>query len=294
MLSNEFKKNDNLILGGGSNVLFTKDFNGLVIKNAIKGIEIIKEDDDLVLVKCYAGENWHEFVTWCINKNYGGLENLSLIPGCTGASPMQNIGAYGVEIKDIFFDLEAINLFTGELTVFNKTDCQFGYRESVFKKQLKNQYLITSVTFQLTKKPVFNIEYGAIKQELDKMNIKELSIKAISDAVISIRSSKLPNPKIIGNAGSFFKNPEVSVETYNRLKSEFPNIVAYSLDNSNYKLAAGWLIEQSGLKGMRIGDAGVHNLQALVLVNYGNAKGNDIFNLSTEVLEKVKDKFDVD
>jgi UDP-N-acetylmuramate dehydrogenase len=294
MLSNEFKKNDNLILGGGSNVLFTKDFNGLVIKNAIKGIEIIKEDDDLVLVKCYAGENWHEFVTWCINKNYGGLENLSLIPGCTGASPMQNIGAYGVEIKDIFFDLEAINLFTGELTVFNKTDCQFGYRESVFKKQLKNQYLITSVTFQLTKKPVFNIEYGAIKQELDKMNIKELSIKAISDAVISIRSSKLPNPKIIGNAGSFFKNPEVSVETYNRLKSEFPNIVAYPLDNSNYKLAAGWLIEQSGLKGMRIGDAGVHNLQALVLVNYGNAKGNDIFNLSTEVLEKVKDKFDVD
>jgi len=289
----EYKNNAYLILGGGSNLLLTKDVDALVIKNNFKGISIVKETDDIVWVKCAAGEVWHEFVMWCIQHNYGGLENLSLIPGCTGASPMQNIGAYGVEIKDTFYELEAIHLETGKHQLFSKSDCEFGYRESVFKHQLKNQFIITSVTFQLSKKPTFHIEYGAIKQELEAMHVSELSIKAISQAVINIRSSKLPNPKEIGNAGSFFKNPEVSAETYLELKKEFPNLVAYSLENSNYKLAAGWLIEQSGLKGLQIGDAGVHKLQALVLVNYGKATGKEIFDLSTQVLQTVNAKFGV-
>jgi UDP-N-acetylmuramate dehydrogenase len=289
----EYKNNAHLILGGGSNLLLTKDVDALVIKNNLKGISIVKETDDVIWVKCAAGEVWHEFVMWCIQHNFGGLENLSLIPGCTGASPMQNIGAYGIEIKDTFYELEAIHLETGKQQLFSKSDCEFGYRESVFKHQFKNQFIITSVTFQLSKKPTFHIEYGAIKQELEAMHISELSIKAISQAVINIRSSKLPNPKEIGNAGSFFKNPEVSAETYLKLKQEFPNLVAYPLENSNYKLAAGWLIEQSGLKGLQIGDAGVHKLQALVLVNYGKATGKEIFELSTHVLKTVNAKFGV-
>lgn len=291
---NEFKNNHHLILGGGSNLLLTKNVDGLVIKNELLGIELINENESSVFVKCAAGVVWHEFVMWCIDKNYGGIENLALIPGCTGASPMQNIGAYGVEIKDTFYELEAIELATGNLKKFTKSDCEFGYRESVFKRQFKNQFIITSVTFQLSKQPNFHIEYGAIKQELDLMNVSELNIKAIAQAVINIRSSKLPNPKEIGNAGSFFKNPEVSEIEFQRLKIEFPNIVAYPLENKNYKLAAGWLIEQSGLKGYRAGDAGVHKLQALVLVNYGSATGNQIFDLSSQVLQTVKQKFGLD
>ncbi len=292
--STEYKNNKHLILGGGSNMLLTQNVDAIVVKNNLKGIVIVKENEDSVFVKCAGGEVWHEFVMWCIDKNFGGLENLSLIPGCTGASPMQNIGAYGVEIKDTFYELEAIHSITGEQKTFSKSECEFGYRESVFKHQFKNQFIITSVTFQLSKKPTFHVEYGAIKQELDVMNISELSIKAISQAVINIRSSKLPNPKEIGNAGSFFKNPEVQASVYENLKINFPNIVAYPLENGNYKLAAGWLIEQSGLKGYRVGDAGVHKLQALVLVNYGGATGNEIYNLSTHVLQTVKAKFGVD
>ena len=290
----EYKNNEHLILGGGSNLLITKNVDALVIKNELKGIELIKETSDHVFVKCAAGEIWHEFVMWCINKNYGGLENLSLIPGCTGATPMQNIGAYGVEIKDTFYELEAVHAETGKVKTFSKSECEFGYRESVFKRKLKNQFIITSVTFKLTKHPVFHIEYGAIKQELDAMQITELNIQAISQAVINIRSSKLPDPKKIGNAGSFFKNPEVSSSIYENLKKDFPNLVAYPLENHNYKLAAGWLIEQSGLKGYRNGDAGVHTLQALVLVNYNNASGNEIYDLSTHVLQTVKNKFGVE
>lgn len=294
MESPQYKNNPQFILGGGSNILLTKNINALVIKNEIKGIEVVRETEEQVFVKCSAGEIWHEFVLWCIAKNYAGLENLSLIPGCAGASPMQNIGAYGVEIKDVFHELEAININTGELVIFNKADCQFGYRESVFKHQYKSQFIICSVTFCLSKKPTFHIEYGAIKQELDNMKVSDLSIQAISQAVINIRSSKLPDPKVIGNAGSFFKNPEVSEATYLKLKNEFPAIVAYALENGNYKLAAGWLIEQSGLKGYQKGDAGVHKLQALVLVNYGKASGKEIFDLSTYVLETVKNKFGVE
>ena len=292
--SNEYKTNEHLILGGGSNLLLTKNVDALVIKNDLKGIEIVKETADSVFVKCAAGEVWHEFVMWSIHHNYGGLENLSLIPGCTGASPMQNIGAYGVEIKNTFYELEAIHTQTGEQKIFTKSECEFGYRESVFKRQFKNQFIITSVTFQLSKAPTFHIEYGAIKQELDAMKVSDLSLKAISQAVINIRSSKLPNPKEIGNAGSFFKNPEVTHDVYERLKNEFQNLVAYPLENSHYKLAAGWLIEQCGLKGYRVGDAGVHKLQALVLVNYDNATGNEIYDLSTHVLQTVKTKFGVD
>lgn len=289
----EYKANTHVILGGGSNILLTQNINGLVIKNELKGIEVVKETENDVLVKCAAGEVWHEFVMYCIDKGYAGIENLSLIPGNTGASPMQNIGAYGVEIKDTFFELEAIDLETGKLSIFSKQDCDFGYRESVFKRRYKDKFIITSVTFKLSKKPVFHTEYGAIQQELDHMGISELSIKAISQAVINIRSSKLPDPKKIGNSGSFFKNPEVTQATYERLKKEFPNLVAYPLDNNNYKLAAGWLIEQSGLKGYRAGDAGVHTLQALVLVNYGHATGKEIYNLSTKVLTTVNEKFGV-
>ena len=291
--STQFKSNTHLILGGGSNLLLTKNVDGLVIKNELLGIEEIKENEHSVYVNCSAGVVWHEFVMWCINKNYGGIENLALIPGCTGASPMQNIGAYGIEIKDTFYELEAIELSTGSLRVFTKSDCDFGYRESVFKRKFKNQFIITSVTFELSKIPSFHMEYGAIKQELDLMQINDITIKAIAQAIINIRSSKLPNPKEIGNAGSFFKNPEVDEETYLRLKKEYQNIVAYPLENNNYKLAAGWLIEQSGLKGYRDGDAGVHKLQALVLVNYGNATGNQIFDLSSHVLQTVKNKFGV-
>lgn len=292
--TNEYKQNKHLILGGGSNLLLTKDVNGLVIKNNLKGIEIIEDDGTYALVKCAAGEIWHEFVMWCIDHNLAGLENLSLIPGCTGASPMQNIGAYGVEIKDVFHELEAVSTKTGEKVKFSGSQCEFGYRESVFKRKLKDQFLITSVTFRLSKKPVFHIEYGAIKTELEKMGIQDLSIKAISQAIINIRSSKLPDPKVLGNAGSFFKNPEVNKSTYDALKQKYPDLVAYPLENANYKLAAGWLIEQSGLKGLTIGNAGVHKLQALVLVNYGNASGADIYNLSSHVLETVKHKFGVE
>lgn len=289
-----FKKENNLIIGGGSNILLTKDVDGIVIKNNIKGITITENTDEYSIVKSGSGENWHQFVLHCINQNLAGLENLSLIPGCVGASPMQNIGAYGVEIKDVFHELEAIHKQTGEIIKLNAKDCEFGYRESVFKNRYKNQFIIYSVSFKLSKKPNFHIEYGAIKQELEKMKVSELSIKAISQAVINIRQSKLPNPTEIGNAGSFFKNPEINSEKHSELKAKFPDLISYPLENQNYKLAAGWLIEQCGLKGYRIGDAGVHKLQSLVLVNYGKATGTDIYNLSSLVLEKVKNKFDVD
>lgn len=289
-----YRNNDKMILGGGSNILFTKDFVGLVVHNSIKGIEIVKEDEDFVFVKAGAGEVWHVFVLWAIEKNLGGIENLSLIPGRVGASPMQNIGAYGVEIKDVFESLEAIDMQSGKKKIFTNEECEFGYRESVFKRKYRNRYLITSVTFRLNKKPVFNTSYGAIEKELQEMGVKELSVKAISDAVIRIRSSKLPDPAVIGNAGSFFKNPEVSAEKFKSLLNDFPALVAYALPNENYKLAAGWLIEQSGWKGKRFGDAGVHVNQALVLVNYGNANGNEIYKLSSEIVESVKNKFGVE
>lgn len=280
-----------LILGGGSNILFTKNFNGLVLKNDLQGIELIKEDALHYYVKAWAGENWHRFVLHCIERNYAGLENLSLIPGCVGASPMQNIGAYGVEIKDVFDELEAYDLEDHKIVRFTLNDCAFGYRESVFKHIYKGRFVILNVTCRLNKQPVFNTSYGAIEQELQTMGVHELSIKAISQAVINIRSSKLPDPAQVGNAGSFFKNPQIPVQQYTTLSQQYPGMPAYSVDDVHIKIAAGWLIEQCGWKGYREGDAGVHAKQALVLVNYGNAKGGDIYNLSGKIIESVQEKF---
>lgn len=289
-----FKKNEYLILGGGSNLLFTEDYNGLVVKNNLKGIEVIGENDDHVFVQAGAGENWHSFVTSCIEKGWNGLENLSLIPGNVGASPMQNIGAYGVELKDVFHELEAIHLASGEIHYFDKGQCEFGYRESIFKKDLKNQYMISRVSFKLAKKFNGNIAYGAIEEELSRLNITELNAPAVSQAVINIRKSKLPDPAVLGNAGSFFKNPVVKEELYQRIKQAHPNIAAYPADGGNFKLAAGWLIENAGWKGKKVGNCGVHDKQALVLVNHGGALGKEIFDLSTAILEDVKEKFGVE
>ena len=281
------------ILGGGSNILFTKDVNGLVLKNEIKGIEELHEEKEHVFVKAGAGENWHGFVMYCIDHNWAGIENLSLIPGNVGASPIQNIGAYGVELDDVFLSLEAFHLKERKVYTFTNADCEFGYRDSIFKNRYKNDFAIVSVTFQLRKKPIFHTGYGAITEELEKAGVKELTIKAISDAVIKIRSSKLPDPKQIPNAGSFFKNPEISNEKYEELKKMFPEIVAYPLAKGTVKLAAGWMIEQCGWKGYRNGDAGVHAKQALVLVNYEKASGKEIFELSEQVLQSVNKKFGV-
>ena len=288
-----------LILGGGSNILFTKSFDGLVLKNDITGIKKIKEDEHYVYVQVGAGENWHGFVQHCIKNQWAGVENLSLIPGNVGASPMQNIGAYGVEIKDVFFSLEAFHIKEQKIVTFSLNDCEFGYRESIFKRKYKNEFVITSVTYRLNKQAVFNISYGAIEQELDKMGVVTLSIAAISQAVINIRSSKLPNPAEIGNAGSFFKNPHVSSNEFQQIKDKYPNLVGYPQENGEVKLAAGWLIEHCSppgvlsWKGFRRGDAGCHSRQSLVLVNYDNATGKEIFDLSEEILQSVKEKFGV-
>jgi UDP-N-acetylmuramate dehydrogenase len=286
-------KNKRLILGGGSNILLSRDFDGYVLKNNIAGIEFVKEDDDFVSIKAGAGVSWHELVLFVVNKGWGGIENMSLIPGSCGAAPMQNIGAYGVELKDVFESLEAYHIQDKCLVDFSHKDCSFGYRESVFKHRFKDNFVITSITLRLQKKPDYHITYGAIQQELDNMQIKELSVKAISDAVIRIRSSKLPDPAKVGNAGSFFKNPSLSKEEHDRLKNAYPNLVSFVNTDGTYKLAAGWLIEQCGWKGYRKGDAGCYPLQALVLVNYGNATGSDILSLSEEIQSSVIQKFGV-
>lgn len=283
-----------LILGGGSNMLFKDHVNGLVLKNEIPGLTIVKEDADHVYVKAGAGKNWHSFVQYCLRQNWAGVENLSLIPGCVGASPMQNIGAYGVEIKEVFEELEAFHVHDREVHTFNARDCEFGYRESVFKGKFRNQYVILNVTYRLNKTPKFNTSYGAIEQELARMGVQELTIQAVSQAVINIRSSKLPDPAKIGNAGSFFKNPSVAADVYAQLKTEYPHIVGYPNADGTVKLAAGWLIEQSGWKGFRRGDAGVHEKQALVLVNYGRATGQEIYDLSEDVMKSVHTKFGVE
>ena len=282
-----------LILGGGSNILLTQDFDGLVLKNELKGITVIKEDDEHVWIKVGAGENWHQLVLHCINQGWAGVENLSLIPGCVGAGPMQNIGAYGVELKNIFHELEALHIDSRQVQNFNGEACQFGYRESVFKRALKGQHVITAVTLKLDKSPTFNTSYGAIEQELERMGVQVLSIKAISDAVINIRQSKLPDPAEIGNSGSFFKNPVVSTAQFQTIKESFPEAVGYAVSDTHTKLAAGWLIDRAGWKGKTIDNYGVHKKQALVLVNYGGAKGNDIYQLSEDIMASIKDTFGV-
>ena len=281
-----------LVLGGGSNLLLTKDFDGLVIKNEIKRFEVIEETVSEVIVESGAGENWHEFVLNCIDKGFGGIENLSLIPGSVGASPMQNIGAYGVEIKDVFESLSAFHIASGEIHYFDKTKCEFGYRESIFKNKVKGEYIILTVTFRLTKNPTINSSYGAINEQLKFMGIQVPTIKELSAAVIAIRQSKLPDPKIIGNAGSFFKNPTVEITLLEQIQKNYPDIPNYPALNGR-KLAAGWLIEKAGWKGRTLGNYGVHKLQALVLVNYGNCTGQEIFDLSSQIIQDVFEKFGV-
>ncbi len=283
-----------LILGGGSNVLFTSDFDGLVLHNTIKGFQVMHETETEIWLKSGAGEVWHDLVMHCIANDFGGIENLSLIPGSVGASPMQNIGAYGVEIKDVFIELEALHISSGELHTFKKDDCQFGYRESIFKREKKGEYIITSVTFALTKKQhAINTKYGAIEEQLKQMGVSSPSIQDISNAVIAIRSSKLPDPKKIGNAGSFFKNPVVDKEVLSKIQNSHENVPHYPAPNNKIKLAAGWLIDQAGWKGKTFDDFGVHKNQALVLVNYGNCSGKEILNLSERIIEDISNKFGV-
>jgi UDP-N-acetylmuramate dehydrogenase len=284
-----------IVLGGGSNVLFREDVDGVVLHNGIRGIDLVDEDEDYVYVRAGAGEVWQEFVEYCLGRGWAGVENLSLIPGSVGAAPMQNIGAYGVELREVFYELEAWHIEERKVYIFTLNDCEFGYRESVFKRRYSGQFVILSVTFRLCKKPVFHTGYGAIKEELEHMGVKELSIQAVSAAVVTIRRSKLPDPGVIGNAGSFFKNPTIADEQFDLLQAEYPEIVGYHANGTDTtKLAAGWLIEQCGWKGYRRGDAGVHARQALVLVNYGGATGQEIYDLSEEVLQSVRSTFGVE
>lgn len=289
----EYKGVSRLILGGGSNILFTRDFDGLVIKNEIKGIKEVSDDGDSVLIEAGAGEVWDDLVTYAVEKNYGGLENLTLIPGCVGASPVQNIGAYGVEIKDVFESLRGLNTETEQYESYGKNDCRFGYRDSIFKRELKNKFIITHVTYRLRKDPAVNISYDAIKAELLKKGIDKPGIKEISSIVKSIRESKLPDPRITGNAGSFFKNPEIAREEFDVLSAEYPDIPGYPAADGRIKVAAGWLIQKCGWKGKKSGNAGVYEKQALVLVNLGDASGKEIVELSEEIKKSVRDKFNI-
>lgn len=281
-----------LFLGGGSNILFTQDFDGLTIQLNLKGITEDLINGDEVFVSAMAGENWHQFVQFCLDKNYGGLENLSLIPGNVGTSPMQNIGAYGTEIKDVFVNCKVLNLATGEVEIFHKTQCAFGYRESFFKKEGKGKYVILEVTFKLTvKNHQIRTEYGAIQAELEKNNIKQPTIQDVSKAVIHIRQSKLPDPNVIGNAGSFFKNPTIPKQQFEELVKSFPTAPGYPTSDS-VKVPAGWLIEQCGWKGKQIGNVASHPLQALVIVNAaGKASGKEIFDFSAEIISSVENRF---
>jgi len=282
-----------LVLGGGSNVLFTQDQNAVVVLNRLMGKQVEREDEGKYFVGAGAGENWHEFVQTAIQNNWAGIENLSLIPGCVGAGPMQNIGAYGVELSDVLHSVEALNIHTNEQHTFSVSDCQLGYRESVFKRKERGNWIITKVNFELYKRPKFKIEYGAIQSELEKMNVDILSIEAVGRAVCQIRSSKLPDPKVLGNAGSFFKNPTIPVEQFEKLKQIDEHVPFYPVSDSEVKIPAGYLIEKCGWKGKQIGNCGVHHLQALVLVNVGSASGLEIKNLSEEIIQSVNEKYAV-
>ena len=288
-----YRDNRVLLLGGGSNILFTHDFDGLIIKNDIKGVEVLREDSENAWIQIGAGENWHDLVIYTLNKNFFGLENLSLIPGSVGAAPIQNIGAYGVEFKDVFHSLKAVNLSSGNTEIFKKEDCQLGYRDSIFKREAKGRYMIYSVTLKLSKIPKTNIGYGTIQNILDEMEVKTPTPQQVSEAVIRIRRSKLPDPNKLPNAGSFFKNPVIPRPQLETLRIPYPDIPYYDIDQARVKVPAGWLIEQCGWKGKRIGHVGVHKNQALVLVNFSNGTGRQIQKLSEEILKSVLDKFGI-
>ncbi|NGP76129.1 UDP-N-acetylmuramate dehydrogenase [Balneolaceae bacterium YR4-1] len=286
---------DNLfVLGGGSNILFADDFEGLVLHVAIKGREVVEETDEYIKLQVGAGENWHETVRYCVEQGWGGIENLSLIPGTVGAAPIQNIGAYGVELVEVFQSLDAVELKTGKVKTFYKQDCRFGYRDSIFKNELKGIYIVTKVTLALSKNPQLNTSYGAISRELEKRNIQSPTIRDISQVVIDIRNSKLPNPDELGNAGSFFKNPVVSRQKYEHLKMKYPSVPGYELNEIEIKIPAGWLIEEAGLKGMKLGNAGTYKQQALVIVNHGGATGQEIMELAGKIKASVKNKFGIE
>lgn len=289
----EFNQEPLLILGGGSNILLTKNFEGLVLKNNFKGIKVIKETDEDVLLEVGGGEVWHEFVLHCVKNNFSGIENLSLIPGNVGASPMQNIGAYGVEVKDVITGVEAVSLKDFSVRKFTSQECEFGYRTSIFKTTEKGNYFISKVTFRLSKQPNINTSYGAINSELENKGVKAPTIKDVSDAVIAIRKSKLPDPREIGNSGSFFKNPLITKDHLHKIQLEFKDVPNYLQEDGDYKIAAGWLIEQCGWKGKKINNYGVHSKQALVLVNYGGSTGKEIFDLSSEIIQSVENKFNI-
>lgn len=289
----ELQNEEKLVLGGGSNLLFTKDFDGVVLQNGIKGIHVLREDETHVYVEAGGGETWHTFVLYALQQNYGGAENLSLIPGTVGAAPLQNIGAYGVELKDIFHELEAVHLQSGKVRIFDNATCKFGYRESIFKNEMKGQYVVTSVVFRLNKKHVLNTSYGAITTTLQEMRVQQPNIQDISAAVCHIRQSKLPDPRQIGNAGSFFKNPEIPLEQYQQLKEQYPAIPSYPVSDTIVKVPAGWLIEQCGWKGKMLGNYGVHKDQALVLVNHGGAKGEQVRQLAYNIIASVEQTFGI-
>jgi len=281
-----------LVLGGGSNMLFTKDFQGLVLKISIPGINNEVNGDD-VFVKAGGGVVWNELVKYCVENGFAGIENLTLIPGTVGASPIQNIGAYGVELKDVFFSCNAFEIATGKISRFDFEACKFGYRDSVFKNELKGKYIITSVVFKLSKKAKLQTHYGAISAELENRKIENPTIAAVSSVVADIRVSKLPDPKTIGNAGSFFKNPVISKQAFEALMEKFPDVVNYSTPDGQVKLAAGWLIEQCGFKGKVVGHTGTWKNQALVLVNHGGASGQEVYNFSEQIINTVFTKFNV-
>jgi len=283
-----------LMLGGGSNLLFTRDFEGLVVHINHKGIRVIREDVNYVFVEAAAGEKWEDLIAYCIANNYGGLENLSGIPGNVGSSPIQNIGAYGVEVKDCISEVHVFNPVDGYKSVINAEECRFGYRDSIFKRELKGKVMIDKVVFCLSKKPDFNLCYKGVEEEVGRISPNNTDIKAVSQAIQNIRKSKIPDTEEVGSAGSFFKNPFVDKTELERLSSQFPQIPFYKNDDGTFKLAAAWLIEQCGWKGYRKGDAGVNGSQPLILVNYGNATGQEIFALSVEIRKSVNDRFGVE
>jgi UDP-N-acetylmuramate dehydrogenase len=293
-LSNIGRENGLLILGGGSNLLLTQDFKGFVVKNEIKGISTVSEDDRSITLQVGGGENWHGLVMYCVGLDFGGIENLSLIPGTVGAAPMQNIGAYGVEIKEVIHNVEAIERSTGRRRSFSNEECRFGYRESIFKQELLGKFFISSITLTLTKKDHrFNTSYGAIADVLKEKNVQKVSVRAISDAVIDIRKKKLPDPDFIGNAGSFFKNPSITPEVYEALRKNFPAVPSFPGENNLIKIPAAWLIEQCGWKGKTLENIGVHKHQALVLVNYGGGEGKKIWRLAQDIQVSVQHKFSI-
>ena len=291
--SEDYSNQQKLILGGGSNILFTKDFDGLVIKNSISGIKLLDKDKNTVIVEAGAGVIWDELVKYCIDKNIGGIENLSYIPGTVGAAPIQNIGAYGQELEETFYELSGIYIDTCETKNFNKSECSFSYRNSIFKNELKNKFVITSVRLKLNRNPDVNLSYNPVKEEVENRNIKHPTIKDIRKIVIDIRKNKLPDPAEIGNAGSFFKNPVITKEKFNDLEKEYPGLKYFFADEYNVKIPAAWLIEKCGWKGKRIGNAGTHKIQPLVIVNYGNASGKEIYEISTMIKNDVQTTFNI-